>query len=91
MICLAIIAACGIGFGVQAMLNGNQKIAKLNGQTAELLDNAMLIYYGEQACNETVRGMCSNIDGDNYSVDFNASCSEVFIKYFMNEDNYLKI
>jgi hypothetical protein len=91
MICLAIIAACEIGFGVWAMLNGNQKVAKLNGQTAELLDNAMLIYYGEQARNGTVRDMCFNIDGNNYSVDFNVSSSEDFIKYFMNEDNYSKI
>ena len=36
MVCLAILAAGGIGFGVWAMLDGNQKVAELNQEVADL-------------------------------------------------------
>lgn len=36
MICLALLAAGGIGFGVWAILDGNQKTAKLNEQITDL-------------------------------------------------------
>ena len=55
------------------------------------LANAVFRYYGEQDCNDTIRGMCFSIDGKNYSVDFNASCSDSFIEHFKNEDIYSKI
>lgn len=62
-------------------------------KSASELANALLSYYGEQPCDtvETNRGMCLNIDDRYYLVDFNASCSEAFINYFMDKNNYSKI